>query len=277
MVIPAFPAAVCFHIFCKFINGETVRLLSIICPVLCRILTHNAKINNCAHNGILHKVIIFPAFLPGGAFDFFKFLLKRLIPALLIQPSLKVCQERNGTAVSKIVVEYLHKYVLDCLFIDFGVCGALGIHIKQDHINIFANRCDICNFIFQFVIFYFYSLSKKTDCVLLRPLMVFYHAVTQNIGQNFKEMGFTASKETGNPYAHVICASGNAFAVCIKETVHVFFKFCGNYVFVQLLIYIFIIFLPNLDDPFDLTGNLLFKHILNLHLLPSYTMSGNAL
>ena len=89
--------------------------------------------------------------------------------------------------------------------------------------------------------------------------------VLQNVGQHLQEVGFTAAKEAGNPYAGIRSRCIKGVAVIAEEGHEVLFQFIGDDVFVQLLFDDIIVGLLHLDHAVDFTVNIIGEHVVNPH------------
>ena len=188
-MVLSFFVAILADIIRKLIDRKAIRTLSVCRPVPCCFFAHDTKGRNGFDNLILDKIVIFPCFFPSSAAHFKELVFKLLVLAGFIQFPLKIRQEWNRAAVAKVFVEHLHKYILDSLFICLGVRGALGIHIKEDHIRVITVGCHVTDLILQFFIRNFYPIQKKTAGRMLCPIVRINHnLIREDIGKNLQEV-----------------------------------------------------------------------------------------
>ena len=84
-------------------------------------------------------------------------------------------------------------------------------------------------------------------------------------------MRFTASKETGNPDAHLRSSPHNALLIGSIEVGKMLLQFSGHNIFFKLLRDIGVLVLSNDDNALNLSVDLLGKHFFNLHCTTSIT------
>ena len=90
--------------------------------------------------------------------------------------------------------------------------------------------------------------------------------VFEDVGQHLQEMGFTASKEAGDPDTHVRSRRVKGIAVEAEEGNEVLFQLIGDHVFADFLLDHLVAGLVDLDDAVDLAVDVVRKHIPNQHL-----------
>ncbi len=120
MVLSLF-RAVFLYITGKLLDGQPIAVLCIICPVLGCILAHNSERYDGLYDLILNEIEILTCGLPVITIDLFKLILELLIPAIVIQLSLKFSQERYGATVSQMLIEDLHEHILDGFLVHLGI------------------------------------------------------------------------------------------------------------------------------------------------------------
>ena len=161
MMVLSFFRAIFLHITGELLDGQTIAVLCIIRPVLSCIFAHDPECYNRLYDLVLDEIEILTRGLPVVAIDLFKLILKLLIPAIVVQLSLKLCQERDGAAVSQMLIEDLHEYILDGFFVHLRIRRALGIYIKQNHICI--RRIGSCSsdFLLQLLVRHLCIIQEK--------------------------------------------------------------------------------------------------------------------
>ena len=90
--------------------------------------------------------------------------------------------------------------------------------------------------------------------------------VFEDVGQHLQEMGFTASKEAGDPDAHVRSRRIKGIAVVAEEGNEVLFQLIGDHVLADFLLDHLVAGLVDLDDAVDFAVDVARKHIPNQHL-----------
>ena len=137
------------------------------------------------------------------------------------------------------------------------VDGAFNINVEEDGFRPapggFVDHHEGCRIVLELPAEHFYRPGAKN-------LPVF-----QDVGQHFQEMGFTASKEAGDPHPDVIGRLLEGIAVIIKKTDEVFFQLFGNDIFAHLLLDDLIVILIDLDHTVDGPVDALGKHFTYLH------------
>ena len=101
--------------------------------------------------------------------------------------------------------------------------------------------------------------------------------VFQKVGQDFQEVRFTASKEAGNPHAHLWCCFYNPLFIGRVEIGKVLLKLAGNDIFLKLLRDICVLALTYDNYALNFTVNLLGEHILYFHYATSITSQAGRL
>ena len=84
-------------------------------------------------------------------------------------------------------------------------------------------------------------------------------------------MGFTASKEAGNPDTDLICRLVNRFCIVVKESAEMSAQLSCDYVLAEFLLKAALVVLRNLDNTVNITVDVLLEHILKFHLATSVT------
>ena len=75
--------------------------------------------------------------------------------------------------------------------------------------------------------------------------------VAKQIGENFQEVGFTASEEARNPDAHHVGRAGDSALIAGEEIPEMLFQFSGDDIFLQLLTNIGVVILSDFDNALD--------------------------
>ena len=177
---------------------------------------------------------------------------------------------RNRTAEALHLIEDFEEYIDNGILVLFAVRFALGIDVEEDHIR----RCISCQFhVRQHHRIYDLLILNK---VIHRPSVADL-TVFQEVGQDFQEVRFTASKEAGNPYAHLRRCPDDPFFVSRVEVSEVFLKFTGYNIFAKLLRNIGIFALPDDNYALNFAVDLLGEHILYFHYTTSITLQAGRL
>ena len=197
-------------------------------------------------------------FVPWCSCNLFKLLFELLESTFVIQLTFKFCQIWDRTTITQSFIEYFHKNFHDGFLAGANLGRTFGINIKEHDIR--RNGSGIGHFRNQHRIVDFLAI-----CKVFNGSFSFYLTIFQQVGKNLQEVRFTTSKEAGDPDTHLIRVAVDSLFIVIKEVSEMLQKFFGYYIFFQFLIYIFFIRLTDFDNTFDITVNLFFKHVFNLH------------
>ena len=215
MVVVALSIQVFLYHRCKFFNGNGIWSGCFFAYVTGCCFTHIPHINQHIYKIILNKVKIAADFFPRGTKRFFKSLFKFLVSSNFCQVPFHICQCRYCTIKSLHFVKHFQEYRENGFFVLFSIHLTFRVNIKKSYIRRNSScQPHICQHhtVFDFFIFLkIFQSSLSIDCFIF-----------QKIRQNFQEVGFTTSKEAGNPHAHFICCSGNPTLITIKKITKMF-------------------------------------------------------
>lgn len=140
----------------------------------------------------------------------------------------------------------------------------LGVNVEEDYIRRGVSRqLHVGKYHWVYNLF---ILDKIVHRLSVPDLTVF-----QKVGQDFQEVRFTASKEAGNPHAHLWRCSDNPFFIGRIEIGKMLLKLAGNDIFLKLLRYICVLALSDNNYALNFSVDLLGEHILYFHCCTSIT------
>ena len=214
---------------------------------------------------ILDEVKVVPGFrprLPGG---FAKLILEFLVASIVRELTLQIGQMRNRSGEALHLVKDAKEHR------DNGILGllaghlAFGIDIEKDDVGRDRSRQPHVR-----------QHHRVPDLFVIHEIVDGLFAVdfpvSQQIGQDFQKVRFTASKEAGHPNAHLVCSADNPTLVAGEEIPEMLLKLTGDNVLVQLLADIGIVVLTDLDDTLNVTVYRFCKHIFDDHCVVSFTL-----
>ena len=258
MVVVAFFLNIGLYTLGKIFNADSVALACFLAPVAGHRFTHEVHVRKDIDNGILNEIEVLTRAFPRIAVLFFKLFPKLLKTTFLGESALQVGKMRHGTAEALHLIENLQKHIHNGIFVFLTVRIAFGINVEKNDIRWrICCQLHICQ---HHLIANLPIGDKVVDSMSVSDLFIL-----KQIGQNFQEMRFTASKETGNPDTHFGCGSLNSFFICRKKIREMTLKLTGHNILFQFLRHIRFFTLTDNDNALYLAVNFLSEHILNLH------------
>ena len=170
----------------------------------------------------------------------------------------------DGPAEALHLIEDFEEYIDDGILVLLAIRFTLGVDVEEDYIRGGISRqlhIRQHHRIYDLLIF-----NKVIHRLSVPDLTVF-----QKVGQDFQEVRFTASKEAGNPYAHLWRCSDNPFFIGRIEIGKMLLKLAGNDIFLKLLRYICVLALSDNNYALNFSVDLLGEHILYFHCCTSIT------
>ena len=155
---------------------------------------------------------------------------------------------------SEVIIEYLGKHAQYCCFI--LVDRALDVDVKENRFCWYIRAADNRGVHHRVVKFVLEEVHGTLPCDL---------SIGQQIRQHFKEVGFTASKETRNPDSDFICRMVYGFRVVIEKSIEMAAEFLGDNIFAKFLYETLLVVLRHLYNTVDITVYVLLEHTLNIH------------
>ena len=184
-------------------------------PVTSSFFTHKVHISQHFNNVVLDKVKIISRFCPFRSERILKLFFELLIATFFGKFSFQVSQERDSSTEALHFIEHFQENRNDGILVLLATLFTLRVDVEQNYIG--RNRCSQSHVSKNHAVFDFRIFLK----VLKRSLAI-YGFVLQQIREDFQEVRFTASKETGNPNTHLIGVTGNATLIAIEEITEVF-------------------------------------------------------
>ena len=254
----------------EVLDADGIRLHRLFAPVPCRCLAHEIHRNKGIYHAVLDEVEVLPGVLPRVAVFFLKSSLKLIVAAFLGKPPFQIGNMGDGTAEALHLIEDFEEYIDDGIFVLLAVCFALGVDVEEDYIRRGVSRqLHVGKYHWVYDLF---ILDKVVHRLSVPDLTVF-----QKVGQDFQEVRFTASKEAGNPHAHLWCCFYNPLFIGRVEIGKVLLKLAGNDIFLKLLRDICVLALTYDNYALNFTVNLLGEHILYFHYATSITSQAGRL
>ena len=257
MVVAAFLIQISLHTLGKVLDADLVGLHCLFAPVAGGGLAH-AHIHQNLHNGVLNKIKVLPGILPRIAVGILKLFLERSKLVCLSKVAFQIRKVGHGAAEPLHFVEHLQEHVHYGILVLLAVGFAFGVDIEQDHIR--RRVCCQLHICQNHLVCDFFIVDEEIPCVLIAHLLVF-----QQIGQDLQKVRFTASKETGDPYAHFRRGAQNTFFISRKKIRKVPLQFTGYHILFQFLCNIGLCALTDYDNTLKFTVDLLTEHLLDLH------------
>ena len=252
-MIPALGLDIGSHSFGKVFNTDLIRLRRLLAPVSRRRLTHEIHIDKDIHYGVLYEIELMAVLLPGLAVLVLKVLLELFHSAGFRELLFQIRQMRKRATESLHFIEDAQENIDDRILILLATCVALGIDIKKDHVRGRLRRqlhIRQNHRIGDFLVFH----------KVIERAPVAHLLILQQIGQNLQEVRFTASKEAGDPDAHLRCRTDNSFLISGEEIRKMLLQFPGDDIFFQFLGYVGLFALSDYDYALDLTIDRLSEH-----------------
>ena len=254
----------------EVLDADGIRLHRLFAPVPCRCLAHEIHRDKGIHNAVLNEVKVLPGIFPRLAVLFLKSSLELVVSSFFGKPPFQISDMGNGTAEALHLIEDLEEYIDNGILVLFAVRFALGVDVEENHIGRgFSRQLHVGQYhrVYNLLIL---------DKVIHRPSVADL-TVFQKVRQDFQEVRFTASKEAGNPYAHLRRCPDDPFFVSRVEVSKVLLKFTGYNIFLELLRYIGIFALPDDNYALNFAVDFLGEHILYFHYATSITLQAGRL
>ena len=261
MVIP-FPINIGSHPSGKILYTDLVRLRRFLAPVPCCRFAHEIHVDQDIDYGVLNKVEFVAVLDPGLSILILKCLFELIHAPDLGQLLLQICQLRDRSTESLHFIKDAQENIDDGILVLLTAGITLGIDIEKN--NICRRLCCQSHICQHHRIHYFLVLYKE-----IKGMSVIDLFILQKIGQDLQEVGFTASKETGDPYTHFRCCAEDSLLVCRKEISKMFLQFTCHDILFQFLSYVGILSLSDDDDTLNVSVYLLLKHVFYKHLSTS--------
>ena len=224
MVVMALAVDVGLYPLGKILNADGVWFNGLLTPVSRRNLAHEVHGDESVHYAVLNEVEILPGGFPRLTVFLLKGSFKLVIAAFLGQPALQISHVGNGSAESLHFIEDLEKHIDDSVFVLFTGGLALRINIEED--NICGGLCG------QFHISQHHGVNDLFVLnEIVQSLSTAHLAVLQKVGEDLQEMRFTASKEAGDPDAHLRRCTHNTLFISRVEIRKVFLQFPRDNIF----------------------------------------------
>ena len=270
MVVVPFAFDIGLDALGKVFNTDGVGFGRFFTPVSRRCLAHEIHRDKGIYNAVLNEIKILPGVFPQLAILFLKSSLELVEASFFGKPPFQIGNMRDGTAEALHLIEDLEEYINNGILVLFAVRFALGVNVEEDHIGRdFSRQLHVGKHHRVYDLLVIYKVFHRLS---VADLTVF-----QEVGQDFQEVRFTASEESGNPNTHLRCCSNDPLFISRVEIGKVFLELTGNDIFLKLLRNIYILALTYNDYSLNFTVNFLGEHILYLHCASSITLQAETL